>query len=160
MFKQYGYDPLPTWKEPLAHCFPQKDLREKYPLLFINSKVVEYSHSQHRALPSLRKRVPHPFLEINPRKAEEIGLGDGDRVVLETPYESITLQAKLTEGIAYDVVCTQNGWWQGCNDLDLPGYDPYSSEGANVNFLYRTDKIDPISGSLPIKGYPCNVRKA
>jgi len=34
-----------------------------------------------------------------------------------------------------------------------------SSKGANVNSLYRTDKIDPISGSFPVKGYPCNVPK-
>ena len=67
---------------------------------------------------------------------------------------------RLTEGISLNVVSTQNGWWQGCEELNIPGYDPYSSKGANVNLLYRTDKIDPISGSLPIKGHPCNIRKA
>ena len=81
--------------------------------------------------------------------------------VLDTVAENIkAMRARLTEGIAYDIVCTQNGWWQACHALGLPGYDPYSSEGANVNLLYQTDKIDPVSGSLPIKGYPCNVRKA
>jgi hypothetical protein len=58
------------------------------------------------------------------------------------------------------LVCLQKGWWQACHELGLPGYDPYSVAGANVNLLYQTDKIDPISGSLPIEGYPCNVRKA
>ena len=158
-FKREGHDPLPTWKEPISYCFPQ-DISKKYPLLLINSKVVEYSHSQHRALPALRKRVPDPFLEINAEKAKDLDLLDGDWVIVETPFGSVTLRARSTEAIAYDIVCTQNGWWQACHELDLPGYDPYSSEGANVNLLYQTDKIDPISGSLPIKGYPCNVRKA
>jgi len=103
--------------------------------------------------------VPHPFLEINPQKARELGCNDGDWVVLETPHGSITLQARFTEGIPYDVVCTQNGWWQGCPELNLPGYNPYSSEGANVSLLYTSEEKDPISGSLPIKGYPCNVKK-
>ena len=120
---------------------------------------MEYCHSQHRAVPALRKRVPDPFLEINAEKAKDLDLRDGDWVIMETPFGSVTLRARLTEGIAYDIVCTQNGWWQACHELNLPGYDPYSSEGANVNLLYQTDKIDPISGSLPIKGYPCNVRK-
>ena len=98
-------------------------------------------------------------MEINPEKAKDLDLRDGDWVIVETPFGGITLRARLTEAIAYDTVCTQNGWWQACHELDLPGYDPCSSEGANVNLLYQTDKIDPISGSLPIKGYPCNVRK-
>lgn len=158
-FKEAGHDPLPSWKEPLSACFPGENIREKYPLLVINSKVVEYSHSQHRAIPSLRKRVPHPYLEINPTRAQALGIEDGHAVLLETPHGSITLTAKLTDDIAPDVVCTQNGWWQACEALDLPGYDPYSSKGANVNLLYETKNIDPISGSLPIKGYPCKVKK-
>ncbi|UCE34963.1 MAG: molybdopterin-dependent oxidoreductase, partial [Deltaproteobacteria bacterium] len=158
-FKREGHDPLPTWKEPISSCFPQ-GISKKHQLLLINSKVVEYCHSQHRALPALRKRVPDPYLEINPEKAEDLDLRNGDWVIVETPFGAVTLRARLTEGIAYDIVCTQNGWWQACHALGLPGYDPYSSGGANVNLLYQTDKIDPISGSLPIKGYPCNVRKA
>jgi anaerobic selenocysteine-containing dehydrogenase len=159
-FKAQGHDPLPVWKDPLSVSFPGNDVKREYPLLLINSKVVEFSHSQHRSLPSLRKRVPQPFLEINPTQAGELGVQDGDSVLLETSYGSITLFAKLREDIAFDVVCTQNGWWQECEELDLPGYDPYSSEGANVNLLYRTNNIDPISGSVPIKGWPCRVRKA
>jgi len=103
--------------------------------------------------------VPNPFLEINVKKASELGFEDGDWVLVETPYGSVNVQAKLTEGIPYDVVCTQNGWWQSCPELNLPGYDPYSSEGANVTLLYSTEDMDTISGSLLIKGYPCNVRK-
>ena len=132
---------------------------ERYPLILINEKVLHYCHSQHRALPSLRKSVPYPFLEINSLKAKELGFQDGDLVILESPYGSSTLQAKISDRIAPEVVCTQHGWWQGCPEMDLPAFDPYSSQGANANLLYGTEEIDPISGSLPIKGYPCNVRR-
>lgn len=159
LFKDRGYDPLPVWRDPYAIFLPHKDLAEKYPLILTNSKLAEYCHSQHRALPSLRRRAPHPFLEINPSKARELDIKDGDRIVLETPNASITLQAKLTDGVQHDVVCTQHGWWQDCPELDLPSYDPYSPEGANVNLLYTSEERDPISGSLHIKGYPCNVRR-
>jgi len=159
VFKNHGYDPLPTWKELVTSHLTQTNLAKKYPLILTSAKVTQFCHSQHRALPSLRKAVPHPFLEINPQKARELDCNDGDWVLLETPYGSITLQANLTEGIPYNVVCTQNGWWQGCPELNLPGYNPYSPEGANVNLLYTTEEKDPISGSLPIKGHPCNIRK-
>ena len=160
LFKDHGYAPLPTWKEPITSRLARTNLADKYPLILTGTKVVEYCHSQHRALPSLRTRVPHPFLDINPPRAKELGLRDGDWIILETPHSSITLQAKLTQGTPYNVVSTQNGWWQGCPELNLPGYDPYSPEGANVNLLYVSEEKDPISGSVPIKGYPCNIKKA
>jgi anaerobic selenocysteine-containing dehydrogenase len=158
-FKDHGYNPLPVWEEPIVNKMAWTNLEEKYPLILTGSKVIEYCHSQQRVLPSLRKRVPHPFLEINPQKAKELGCKEGDWVILETPFGSITLQTKVTEGIHYNVVCTQNGWWQACPELNLPAYDSYSPEGANVNLLYSAEEIDPISGSLLIKGYPCNVKK-
>ena len=160
LLKEHGHDPLPTWQAPLTLRLAQTAEADRYPLILTSSKLLEYCHSQHRSLPSLRKTVPHPFLEINPAKARELGLSDGDWVIVETPYAGITLQAKLTEGIADNVVCTQHGWWQACPELNLPGYDPYSLAGANANLLYPTEEIDPISGSVPIKGYPCNVRRA
>lgn len=155
LFKDHGYDPLPVWTEP---SFLSAD-RTKYPLTLTSGKVIEFCHSQLRALPSLRKRVPHPFLEINPAKAGEIGCQNGDWVILETPYGSIRLQAKLSDKVRQNVVWTQNGWWQACTALNLPGYDPFSPEGANVCLLYSGEEQDPISGSQAIKGYPCNVRK-
>jgi anaerobic selenocysteine-containing dehydrogenase len=152
LFKEHRYDPLPTWREPAKTS-------QKYPLTLIVTKPAEFCHSQHRAVPSLRKMAPHPYLEINPAQARELGVKDGDRVRLETACGSITLQASLTEGIGPNVVCTQNGWWQACPELGLPGYDPYSSAGANVNTLYDIKEMDPLSGSLPLKGQPCRVTK-
>jgi anaerobic selenocysteine-containing dehydrogenase len=154
VYKDRGYEPLPSWREP-SHS----RLKSEYPLILTGGKVVQYSHSQHRALPSLRRAVPHPFLEIHPQKAGELGIRDQDWVLLETVHGAVTLQAKLTEGIACDVVSMLNGWWQGCPELGLPGYDPCSSDGANMNMLSDSEEMDVISGSLPLKGYPCRIRR-
>ncbi len=77
----------------------------------------------------------------------------------ETPKGKIKVKAKLTEGIHADVVCIQHGWWQSCPELELPGYDSYSSEGANANILFGSDYIDEITGSVPFKAYLCKVSK-
>ena len=51
------------------------------------------------------------------------------------------------------------GWWQGCQELGLPGYDPFGPDGANVNLLIPNEAIDPISGSVPHRSQRCRVRK-
>lgn len=159
LLKDIGQPPIPEWKNPYE-IFRESGIgKDDYPLILISAKLREYCHSQHRGIPSLRKRHPHPFLEINPVKARELDIADGDPVVLATNHGEITLQAKLTEGLAPDVVCTQHGWWQACPELGLPGYDVYSSEGPNVNLLFKADFVDPVSGSNHMRGYPCKVSK-
>lgn len=33
-------------------------------------------------------------------------------------------------------------------------------KGANANVLFNTEPMDPISGSLQLRVYPCNIKKA
>jgi anaerobic selenocysteine-containing dehydrogenase len=159
VFKDAGYDPLPVYKEPRWTADMAAHLDREYPLILTNARVLQFCHGQHRSLPSLRKAVPHPFLEIHPDTARFLSIRSGDDVGLETPEGSITLKAKVTDVVPPGVVCTQVGWWQSCPELGLPGYDPYSSEGANLNLLYDIEPADPVSGSLPYRSYRCRVRK-
>ena len=157
--KDIGQSPLPEWQDPFAVFQAAGINKSRYPFMLINAKLREYCHSQHRSLPSLRRRQPHPFIQINEAKAQELGIKSGDPVILETVHGRITLKASLTRGLAPNVVCTQHGWWQACPELGLPGYNVYSPEGANVNLLYKADFVDPISGSIHLRGFPCNVVK-
>nr|WP_287411697.1 molybdopterin-dependent oxidoreductase [Pseudodesulfovibrio sp.] len=150
--------PFPEWNDPLAILEKAGINSEDFPFVLITAKLREFCQSQHRAFPSLRKRHPQPFLEINKDKAETLGIADGATVSLETVHGKILLQAKLTQGLAQNVVCTQHGWWQTCPDLDLPGHDIYSLDGANVNLLVHADFTDKISGSVHMRGFPCNVK--
>ncbi len=154
-FADHGYEPLPRYSEP-----PQKKVdNTKYPLLLTASKPGAYTHGSYRSIPRLRRQVPEPCLEINPRTAVERGIGDGEWVALETPNGAIRLKAKYEEDIHPGVVVGQEGWWQACESLDLPGYDPFSEAGANLNLVITNDLIDPISGSVPHRGQPCQVVK-
>jgi len=103
--------------------------------------------------------IPDPFVEIHPETAGKRDIADGEWVSVETAQGKVKLKAKVTEGISPGTVCVQHGWWQSCPELDLPGYPPFSSEGANVNLLYSTEAVDPITGSVPYKAYLCEVRK-
>lgn len=128
-------------------------------MLLTGNKLLEYVHGSGRCLPSLRRKVPEPFVAVNPSTALKLGISNDDKVAVETPGGKITVKAKLTNTVAPDVVSAQHGWWQECAELRLPGYDPYASAGANINLIYSTEHYDLLSGSFPLRGYPCRVRK-
>ncbi len=159
LFKENGYDPLPVYREPEISPVSRPDLAKDYPLILTCSKLLPFCHGQHRSLPSLRKLIPDPFVEIHPDTARNYGIADGEWVRVETGEGKIRLKAKFTETIGREVVCTQHGWWQSCPELGLPGYPAFSPEGANVNLLYSTRHIDPITGSVPYKAYLCKIGK-
>jgi hypothetical protein len=69
-------------------------------------------------------------------------------------------RARLSGSLAPDVVCAQHGWWQACEPLGLPGYDVEGAGSANYNGLIDTRVADPISGTIPLRSYLCEVRKA
>jgi anaerobic selenocysteine-containing dehydrogenase len=154
-FADHGFDPLPRFAEA-----PERRVdTQKYPLVLTASKPGAFTHGSYRSIPSLRKLVPEPCLEINPETARNRGISDGDWVALETPKGSIRVKARFDGSIHPDVVSGQEGWWQGCEPLGLPAYDPFDESGANLNLLFSNDVIDPISGSVPHRGHPCEVRR-
>ncbi len=159
LFKEHGYDPLPLYREPEISPVSRPDLLKDYPLILTCSKLLPFCHGQHRSIPSLRKLVPEPFVEIHPDTARDYGIVDGEWVRVETWEGKIRLKAKCTATIGREVVCVQHGWWQACPELGLPGYPAFSSEGANCNLLYSTANIDPITGSVPYKAYLCRIGK-
>lgn len=156
---EHGYPPLPTYQEPLVSPHSRSDLAERYPLILTCAKNNLFCESQHRALPSLRKRALDPEVELHPQAAAERGIRSGDWVQIETPKGSVRARAQLNDTLKPDVVCGQHGWWQACPELGALGYDPFTSDGANFNLIIGSDAIDPISGSVPHRAYLCQVHR-
>ena len=158
-FAQAGYDPLPVYQEPVGSSHRRPDMTQEYPLVLTFFRLVQYCDVQHRNIPRLRRQAPEPFLEIHPATAAAVSIQDGAWVILETATGRIRLQARCKDSLHPGVVTTVHGWWQGCRELGLPGYDPFGPEGANANLLVSSDVIDPISGSVPHRSQMCRVRK-
>jgi len=158
-FARAGYPPLPEYREPAQSPYSRPDLAQEYPLVLTFFRLVQFVDEQHRNIPRLRRQVREPFVEIHPTTAAPLSIEDGEWVVLETAMGRVRLKAKLNPSLHPRVVATQYGWWQGCQELGLPGYDPFGPEGANANLLIPSDVIDPISGSVPHRSQMCRVRK-
>ena len=157
---EHGYPPLPKYEEPLISPLSRPDLSERYPLILTCAKNTLFCESQHRGLASLRKKALEPEVELHPEAAAERGIHPGDWVRIETPEGSVRARARLNDTLKPNVVCGQHGWWQACEEIGAPAYDPFSAQGANFNLIIGNEAIDPISGSVPYRAYMCQVRLA
>lgn len=135
------------------------ELVERFPLILTCAKNPLFCETQHRALPSLRRKAMDPEVEMHPATAAARGIRSGDWVRLETPDGSIRARAQLDESLDPKVVCGQHGWWQACPPVGAPGYDPFGPTGSNYNLLIGNEAIDPVSGSVPHRAYLCQVRR-
>lgn len=139
--QDYGYDPLPTFTEPADD---KAKLAKSYPfILTTGARVIAFTHSRYRDIARLRRLVPYPTVEINTSAAQNLGIADGDQVIVESPKGSIKLRAKITDDIHPKVISLQHGW-----------------DEANANILSDDEERDPISGYPPFRTILCRVMKA
>jgi anaerobic selenocysteine-containing dehydrogenase len=156
-FLDHGYAPLPDYAEPEVGPVARPDLAARFPLVLTSAKSSLFCETQHRALPSLRKRARYPEVELHPAAAQARGVCDGDWVAIETPEASVRARARFNANLDPRVVVGEHGFWQGCADLGAPAYDPFGPTSASYNLLIGTAVRDPISGTPPLRAYLCEI---
>jgi anaerobic selenocysteine-containing dehydrogenase len=154
-----GYPPFPGMPIRGDGSGDQVDGSNEYPLILTSFRLVQFCDQQHRNIPRLRKQAREPLLEINPATAGALGIEENEWVVLETTKGEVRLKARFNKFLHAKVVATQYGWWQGCEELGLPGYDPLSADGANINLILSSARRDPISGAVPHRSQRCRISK-
>ena len=143
--KDWGYDPLPFYREPHESPYSTPELAKQYPFVMTTGRrVVTYFHTGLRNVPALRDVKPVPVLDINASTARSLRIEDGDQVTVESPYGRITLVARLTEGIHPRVVGVPHGW----------------PDEANDNLLMNNEVCSLGIGTTPLRGTLCSVRRA
>jgi anaerobic selenocysteine-containing dehydrogenase len=151
--QEIGEPALPRFRAPAPAPGPG------FPLVLTSAKTPLYCHSQHRNLPRLRRLEPDPVAEISPATAASRDIGEGDWLAISTPRGRVRARARLNATLADGIVAARHGWWQGCPELGLPGYDALDPDGANINLVIGAEAVDPVSGAAPHRAYPCNIEK-
>jgi len=159
-FLDHGYAPLPDFEEPKMGPSARPDLAERFPLILTTAKATLFCQSQHRALPSLRRRALDPAVNLHPAAARARGIANGDWVSIETPDGSVRARARFNKDIHPGVVVGEHGWWQACAAIGAPGYEPFEPGGANLNLIIGGAVLDPVSGTASHKSYLCEIRRA
>jgi anaerobic selenocysteine-containing dehydrogenase len=142
--EENGYDPLPVFIEPTQSPLSSPRLAKEYPLILTTgSRIPQYTHSQLRNIPSLRKEAPEPLAELNPETATKYGVADGYMMVIETPKDHITMKVQTSEDLHPGIVSIPHGWSE-----------------ANANLLTSLDVRDPVTGYTEMKALLCRIRAA
>ncbi len=147
--EKFKLKPLPDYSG-----LPEEEDPE-LPLILISAKSRYYLLSSYRWVEKLREKRPHPIVEIHPETAAAHGIGDGDPVVIETRYGSITQVARVTDIVHPRVLSAALGWW-------FPEGDPSSQfewQKSNFNMLTSIGKLGREFGTPNIKNLPCRIRK-
>lgn len=140
--ERYGYDALPTYREPAESPISTPVLAERFPLVMTSGGRSRYfTHSRHRNVERLRRSDPHPRVQIHPDDARSRGITDGASVRVESPRGSVAFRAEVTDVVAPGVVHVFHGWLE-----------------ADANVLTDDAHLDPISGFPPFKSGLCEVR--
>lgn len=152
--ERMGYDPLPTYKEPPESPLQTPELTAQFPyVLTTGSRRIEFFHSEHRQIQSLRKRRADPQVEIHQDTAAKHGINNGDWVIVSSPRGSIRLKALLTEDIHPKVINVDHGWW--FPEKTGPDYG-FLESNANV-LTSNAPPYDPAFGAYQLRGLLCRI---
>jgi anaerobic selenocysteine-containing dehydrogenase len=142
--------PLPTL-DVASLPVPEND----YPLMLGCAKSLVYCHGQHRNLPSLRRLMPDPPLEMAAQDASHRGIADGDWVRIVTRSGEALARARIRKRQLSGTVFGQHGWWVGGTPQAPYGTEP--TLAANINQVFDTHRRDPVSGSIGLRSTACEV---
>jgi len=125
----------------------------EYPLNLINWKCIEHTHSRTHNNPWLMEMEGSNPLYMNPARAQQLELKDGDRVMIESPFARKAAVVKVTPEIHPDAVGMTHGF--GHWGLGKVARD----KGTAVNHFYE-GKVDKVSGQAVLKEGRVKVYKA
>jgi anaerobic selenocysteine-containing dehydrogenase len=148
--EKFGLPPMPSFSG-----LPEEE-DDYYPLVLTSAKSPYYLHSSYRWVERLRRKSPHPTVDMHPQTATSCGLGEGDEVVIETRRGAIIQIAHLTKRVQPGVVCASYGWWFPEGSAEAQ----FEWQRSNFNMLTSTDHLGKAFGTPNLKGIGCRIRKA
>lgn len=160
ILEELGYPALPTYIGPAEDEIDTPQVAVDYPLvLTTGGGFMPYHHSEQFQIEEIRYMRHEPFFTINPQKADEMAIEDGDWCWIETRRGRIKQRANVEPSVDPRVIFAQRGWWYP--ERGPEGDQPYGCLESNVNVLSSVDDdhCDPIGGSWANRGLMCKVYK-
>ena len=169
--------------KPMAEWYPSEfsaggvvdEVDKAYPFKIVTYKPPITTQSRTPNLYWLLEVNPENWVEMNRLDADKLGIGDGDRILVETPEGKANVKVKVREGIQPGVLAFMMGyghWWHGARDYTLGDLtikgDERRGTGVLLNPIMRTDPtvqgmpmapIDMVGGSAVFFETRATVRK-
>jgi len=86
---------------PVRHTLPAEETSANFPLILTTGRLAVHHNagSMTRRSPSLMDRAPALFVEIHPSDAAQLGVAEGDTVVIATSRGDVMAQARVTDKV-------------------------------------------------------------
>jgi putative dimethyl sulfoxide reductase chaperone len=152
-----GVDGLPDYKSPFAD-WPQLQLDDQYPMILGYFRVLEHEHTSTFANVTLMKQGSGNPVWINYIDAKRFGIGNGDQVIISSPWAEVKTTAKVTWDIREGVLAAAGGYGGKFGLEGDPKYPMYS--GFNTNVLLPPNIACKWSGTPPLKYIKARISKA
>jgi len=146
-FKAAGFDPLPTYDQPIVSCNTH-DFR----LLTGKDALHTGTSTQNNAL--LHSLSRENVLWLNPDRAYRLGIRDGDWVWVKSNIGAVRIKIKLTEGLHPEAVFMTHGFGHSTRQ-QLLAYDAGVHDG-----LLMADHVEPIGGGAALAENIVTISKA
>jgi len=133
--------------------------KNEYPFVLTTGvRKSYYFGSEHRNIPSLRKRQPDPLVTIHPQDAVLKGITGGDQVRIYSPFGSCVMTANIGGDFDQGVVHCDYGWWYP-EKIQVKG-EQFGMRDSNVNALLPSGLQGPAGFGYPFRCFVCNIEKA
>ncbi|MBW1783014.1 MAG: molybdopterin-dependent oxidoreductase [Deltaproteobacteria bacterium] len=152
--EEKGLDPLPDHKPADPSLSPD----EAYPFIFGNFRLFEHEHSSTFNNIILMKLQGKNALWMNPVDASQLGLEDGDRVTVTSPWGERTLLLQVTWDISQGVVAAAGGFGHLRGIEGDPKYPQFG--GTNVPGIMPPNITESMGGTPLLKYVKVNVKKS
>jgi len=139
-----GFEALPVYTPPKFSREASPKLAKEYPfILNTGSRLPMFIHSRTYRLSWTKSLRPNfPSADINSVDAARLGIKQNDTIRIVTHKGAIMVKANLTQMIQPGIVHMYHG-----------------HSGADVNVLFESDYLDPLSGFPGFKSALCRVEK-
>lgn len=127
-------------------------------LVLIGRRHLRSNNSWMHNVPVLTGGSNRCTLQVHPEDAEMLGLADGAQALIKGDGGEITAPVEVTDTLRRGVVCLPHGWGHDRSGTRLTA--AAREPGANVNQLLDGSRLDPLSGTAVLNGFPIQVEPA
>jgi formate dehydrogenase len=128
---------------------------EEYPMSLISGarRLAGYNSWTHHIAP-LAEMLGGNWATLNPADAERLGVGEGQRVRIESPTGELEIEARLSRDIREGVVAVHQFFG---HNYETGTRASRRFPGVNVNLLHDDQLRDRFCGMPVFNGTPCRV---
>ena len=124
-------------------------------LVLVGRRHLRSNNSWMHNLPALTGGSNRCTLQVHPQDAERLGLADGGTARVTGDGGELRVAVEVTDAVRTGVVSLPHGWGH-----DRPGTRltvASAVPGVNVNQLLDGSRLDPLSGTAVLNGFPVQV---